>query len=74
MFPGFFGSEMWNPNTPVSEDCLYLNVAVPRPHPNNTAVMVSLAFFKNSLSFNNDTLELTKMYNLLAMENDKIAA
>ena len=40
MFPGFAGAEMWNPNTPVSEDCLYINVAVPKPHPKDSAVLL----------------------------------
>lgn len=32
-FDDFRGSTMWNPTTRVSEDCLYLNVWVPKTHP-----------------------------------------
>ena len=40
MWPGFSGSEVWAANTPKSEDCLYLNVVVPNPHPKDAAVIV----------------------------------
>jgi len=49
--PGFWGTEQWNPNTEVSEDCLYLNVWTPNPKPNNSAVMVWIyggAFYSGS--------------------------
>ncbi|XP_056298967.1 acetylcholinesterase [Pseudoliparis swirei] len=40
-FPGFQGSEMWNPNREMNEDCLYLNVWVPSsPRPHSLTVMV----------------------------------
>lgn len=40
VFGDFSGSQMWNPNTPMSEDCLYINVMVPRPRPKNSPVML----------------------------------
>ncbi|XP_069752913.1 cholinesterase-like isoform X1 [Narcine bancroftii] len=37
---GYAWEEMWNPNTQLSEDCLYINVWVPSPKPNRAAVMI----------------------------------
>ncbi|XP_040067146.2 acetylcholinesterase-like [Ixodes scapularis] len=39
-FGNFSGSTMWNANTPMSEDCLALNVWTPDPRPTKAAVMV----------------------------------
>eukprot|EP00095_Tigriopus_kingsejongensis_P010296 maker-scaffold148_size310697-snap-gene-0.17 protein:Tk10296 transcript:maker-scaffold148_size310697-snap-gene-0.17-mRNA-1 annotation:"acetylcholinesterase 1" len=71
MFPGFSGAEMWNTNTRQSEDCLYLNIAVPTPQPNNTAVMVWIyggAFYSGT-----STLEVYDP-KILASEQNVIVA
>ncbi|KAK7486471.1 hypothetical protein BaRGS_00022272 [Batillaria attramentaria] len=70
-FGNFSGSMMWNPNTKVSEDCLYLNVWVPRTNPpyKNKAVMVWIyggGFYSGSV-----TLDIYDA-RYLAAENDVI--
>ena len=40
LFGDFVGAQMWNANTELSEDCLYINVVVPKPRPRNATVMV----------------------------------
>ncbi|KAI1278412.1 Acetylcholinesterase [Halotydeus destructor] len=39
-FGEFAGTDVWNANTPMSENCLTLNIWVPRPRPKAAAVMV----------------------------------
>ena len=43
-FGDFEGSSMWNANTPMNEDCLYLNVVVPRPRPARPAAVMVWIF------------------------------
>ncbi|KAJ2943978.1 hypothetical protein O0L34_g8300 [Tuta absoluta] len=40
VFGDFPGAMMWNPNTDMQEDCLYINIVVPKPRPKNAAVML----------------------------------
>lgn len=67
MFPGFSGSEQWNANTPLSEDCLYLNVMVPRPHPQNATVI--LWIYGGGFYSGTSTLSLYDLRTFSAEEN-----
>lgn len=67
MFPNFSGSEMWNANTELSEDCLYLNVVVPRPRPKNATVMVWI--YGGGFYSGTSTLDVYDLRTLAAEEN-----
>ncbi|XP_076470964.1 acetylcholinesterase-like isoform X2 [Babylonia areolata] len=67
-FNRFIGVEMWNPNTPMSEDCLYLNVWVPRGFdqpPKATMVWI----FGGGFWAGTSTLDVYDGANLAATEN-----
>ena len=67
MWPGFDGSEQWNANTPLSEDCLYLNVMVPNPHPKNASVL--LWIYGGGYWGGTTTLDLYDMRTIVSEEN-----
>ena len=67
MWPGFPGAEAWNTNTPQSEDCLYLNIVVPRPHPTNAAVIIWI--YGGGFWSGTTTLDLYDMRVMAATQN-----
>ena len=58
---------MWNPNTPLSEDCLYVNVVAPKPRPRNAAVMVWI--FGGGFYSGSATLDVYDHKTLVSEEN-----
>lgn len=67
VFGDFPGAVMWNPNTPMSEDCLYINVIAPRPRPKNAAVM--LWVFGGGFYSGTATLDVYDMRTIASEEN-----
>ncbi|NP_001303634.1 acetylcholinesterase-like isoform X1 [Cimex lectularius] len=67
VFGDFPGAIIWNPNTQLSEDCLYLNVVVPKPRPTNAAVMVWI--FGGGFYSGSATLDVYDHKTLVSEEN-----
>lgn len=74
-FPGFRGEEMWNPNTNISEDCLYLNLWVPASVRRNVASPSSVMVWIYGGSYMSGTSTL-QVYDgsILAVMNEVIVA
>ena len=69
VFGEFYGSSMWNSPTPVSEDCLYLNVWVPDTHPRLQKAAVLVWIFGGGYYSGTTTLDLYDGKLLAAMNN-----
>ncbi|XP_024876595.1 acetylcholinesterase-like [Temnothorax curvispinosus] len=67
VFGDFPGATMWNPNTPLNEDCLYVNVVVPYPRPKSAAVMVWI--FGGGFYSGSATLDVYDHKTLVSEEN-----
>lgn len=76
-FPGFRGEEMWNPNTNISEDCLYLNLWVPagvrRRKESSAGASVMVWIYGGSYMSGTSTLQVYDG-SVLAIMNDVIVA
>ena len=68
MWPGFPGAEAWNTNTPQSEDCLYLNIVAPRPHPRGDAAVI-VWIYGGGFWSGTTTLDLYDMRVMAATQN-----
>lgn len=67
VFGDFPGATMWNPNTPLSEDCLYINVVVPRPRQKKLPVM--LWIFGGGFYSGTSTLDVYDHRTIVSEEN-----
>ncbi|XP_071571350.1 acetylcholinesterase [Temnothorax nylanderi] len=67
VFGDFPGATMWNPNTPLNEDCLYVNVVVPYPRPKSAAVMAWI--FGGGFYSGSATLDVYDHKTLVSEEN-----
>lgn len=70
-FGEFIGAAMWNPNTPVSEDCLYLNIWVPRTNPPYKDKAVLVWIYGGGFYSGSSTLDIYQP-SYLAVENDVV--
>ena len=69
MWPGFEGSEQWNANTALSEDCLYLNVMAPKSPAPPEGRSVLLWIYGGGFWGGTTTLDLYDMRTIVSEEN-----
>lgn len=72
LFGDFAGAMMWNANSPLSEDCLYLSVVAPYPRPKNASVLIWI--FGGGFYSGTSTLDVYDPKILCSEENVIIAS